>query len=116
MRILLNILWFIFGGFISFLEMVAVGMFCCVTLIGIPWGLQCFKIAGLAACPFGKEVEYEVGLRRYLRQHHMDSPFRMGDRTYKSCPGTYTLHHHRWYPVWKTVFQARCSYILSFRR
>ena len=61
MRIILNILWFIFGGFISFLEMVAVGMFCCVTLIGIPWGLQCFKIAGLAACPFGKEVEYEVG-------------------------------------------------------
>ena len=62
MRLLLNILWFIFGGFISFLELVLIGLICCITIVGIPWGMQCFKLAGLAACPFGKKVEYEGGV------------------------------------------------------
>lgn len=61
MRLILNILWLVLGGFISFFELVAVGLVCCVTIIGIPWGMQCFKIAGLAACPFGKEVVYDAG-------------------------------------------------------
>ena len=61
MRILLNILWFIFGGFISWLELVGIGLVCCITIIGIPWGVQCFKLAGLAASPFGKRVDYNVG-------------------------------------------------------
>ena len=62
MRILLNILWFIFGGFLSWLELVLIGLLCCITIIGIPWGRQCFKIAGLAAWPFGKEVTYNGGV------------------------------------------------------
>ena len=61
MRLLLNILWFICGGFISWIEQVIIGLICCITIIGIPWGKQCFKIAGLAAWPFGKEVVYDGG-------------------------------------------------------
>lgn len=37
------------------------GVLWCVTIIGIPVGLQCFKLAGLAFFPFGKEVAYGGG-------------------------------------------------------
>lgn len=51
-----NLLWIIFGGLIAALEWFICGLLCCLTLIGIPFGLQCFKIAGLVLAPFGKEV------------------------------------------------------------
>ena len=46
-RIPLNLLWLIFGFLL------------CITIIGIPWGKQHFKIAGLSLAPFGKDVELE---------------------------------------------------------
>lgn len=61
MSFLGNILWLIFGGFISGLAWILAGIICCITVIGIPIGLQCFKFAGLAFCPFGKEVVYGGG-------------------------------------------------------
>lgn len=66
MRLLLNILWFICGGFISWLELVGFGLLLCITIVGIPWGMQCFKLAGLAASPFGKEVVYDAGVSSAL--------------------------------------------------
>ena len=62
MRMIANILWFIFGGFISWLEWIIVGLLLCVTVIGIPWGIQCFKLAGLSFSPFGKKVTYHGGV------------------------------------------------------
>jgi uncharacterized membrane protein YccF (DUF307 family) len=56
-----NILWFIFGGFISGLSWLLAGFLWCITIIGIPVGLQCFKFAGLSFFPFGKEVVYGGG-------------------------------------------------------
>lgn len=53
-----NVLWFIFGGFISGLSWLIVGCLWCVTIIGIPVGKQCFKLAGLSFFPFGKKVVY----------------------------------------------------------
>lgn len=61
MGILGNILWFIFGGFAAGLSWVIAGIGWCITIIGIPIGLQCFKFAGLAFFPFGKEVTYGGG-------------------------------------------------------
>ncbi|MEW5738447.1 MAG: YccF domain-containing protein [Myxococcota bacterium] len=56
MRLLLNLLWAILGGgFILALEYLLAGLVCCITIVGIPFGLQCFKIAGLALFPFGKD-------------------------------------------------------------
>ena len=58
MKILANILWFIFGGFaLSFLWFVS-GIALCITIIGIPVGIQCFKFAVLILVPFGKEIHY----------------------------------------------------------
>ena len=56
-----NLLWFVFGGFISGLSWGLIGCLWCITIIGIPVGVQCFKIAGLSFFPFGKEVEYGGG-------------------------------------------------------
>ena len=61
MKIIGNILWFVFGGFLSGLGWVLAGCLWCITIIGIPIGTQCFKFAGLAFFPFGKEVVYGGG-------------------------------------------------------
>ena len=58
MRLLLNLLWIVFGGgFVLWLEYLLGGLILCLTIIGIPFGLQCFKIAGLALLPFGKDID-----------------------------------------------------------
>ena len=58
MSLLLNILWLVLGGGIVIaLEYFIVGVLLCLTIIGIPFGVQCFKIAGLALSPFGKEIQ-----------------------------------------------------------
>lgn len=56
-----NILWFLFGGLIGGLCWVLAGLIFCVTIVGIPVGMQCFKMARLAFFPFGKEVVYGGG-------------------------------------------------------
>jgi len=56
MNFLGNIIWLIFGGFLAAMGYVFGGFVLCVTIVGIPWGMQCFKIAGLVLWPFGKKV------------------------------------------------------------
>lgn len=61
-----NILWLIFGGFLSGLTWLIMGCLWCITIIGIPIGKQCFKFAMLAFLPFGKEVNYGGGVGSLL--------------------------------------------------
>lgn len=56
-----NAIWFLFGGCIMGLSWLLAGVLWCITIVGIPVGLQCFKLAGLAFFPFGKEVVYGGG-------------------------------------------------------
>lgn len=56
MRFLGNMIWFIFGGLIMGLSWPRIGLLWCITLIGIPVGIQYFKLAGLAFMPFGTSV------------------------------------------------------------
>ena len=53
---ILNVLWFVFGGVFLALEALINGVLLCITIIGIPFGLQCFKQAKLALLPFGAVV------------------------------------------------------------
>lgn len=66
MRTLGNILWFLFGGLIGGLAWTLAGCIWCITIIGIPFGLQCFKFASLAFFPFGKDVVYGGGSISFL--------------------------------------------------
>jgi len=56
MNIFGNIIWLIFGGLMAAIGYFIGGLILCITIIGIPWGLQCFKLAGLVLWPFGKKV------------------------------------------------------------
>lgn len=51
-----NIIWIIFGGFFNALGWFFTGCLWSITIVGIPIGLQCFKMARLQLAPFGKEV------------------------------------------------------------
>jgi len=56
MRLLLNILWFIFGGFISGSLWLLAGVLLAITVIGLPWTPAAFRMAGFSYWPFGKIV------------------------------------------------------------
>ena len=56
MSLIGNIVFFVFGGFIIFLGYVLGGILLCLTIVGIPFGVQCFKLAGGVLAPFGREV------------------------------------------------------------
>lgn len=62
MNLIGNILWILCGGLISSLSWLFAGIFWCITIIGIPYGLQCFKFSSLVLSPFGKEVVYDSGV------------------------------------------------------
>ena len=86
MRTIGNILWFIFGGLLGGLAWVFAGCIWCITIIGIPVGLQCFKFATLAFWPFGKEIVY-------------------GNGTWKPDSWLYMVYYDSWNSIWKAVFQ-----------
>ncbi|MBO9681638.1 MAG: YccF domain-containing protein [Flavisolibacter sp.] len=56
MNTLGNLIWLLFGGFFSALGYVIGGIVLCLTVVGIPFGLQCFKLAGFILWPFGREA------------------------------------------------------------
>lgn len=66
MKILLNILWFLGGGLIAAVTWTIAGLFWCITIIGIPMGIQCFKFAKLSLAPFGKEIKYGEKLSSFI--------------------------------------------------
>lgn len=56
MNLLGNLIWLIFGGLWSALGYFVGGVVLCLTIVGIPFGLQCFKLAGVVLWPFGREI------------------------------------------------------------
>ena len=66
MKTIGNILWLVFGGFWVACGWFLAGVIYCVFIIGIPVGLQCFKIARLVFWPFGKEIEYGTGAGSFI--------------------------------------------------
>lgn len=62
MTLLLNVLWFVFGGFISGTLWVFAGCLLALTIIGLPWTPAAFRMAGFSYFPFGKVVvDRDVG-------------------------------------------------------
>ena len=68
MSLIGNILWFIFGGLWSFLGYAIGGFFLCLTIVGIPFGMQAFKLGVATLTPFGKKL---------VASEHADSPLRV---------------------------------------
>ena len=51
-----NVIWFIFTGWLSFIIWMIAGILCCITIIFIPFGIKCFKLALFIAAPFGQGI------------------------------------------------------------
>ena len=56
LSIIMNILWLHFGGIETCIAHLLFGLFLCITIIGIPFGRQHFKMAAIALTPFGKQI------------------------------------------------------------
>ena len=56
LEVLVNLLWLVLFGWELFLAHLVVGALLCLTVIGIPFGVQAFKLSVLALWPFGREV------------------------------------------------------------
>jgi len=54
--LILNILWFIFGGFISGLVWLLGGLLLAITIVGLPWAGAAWRIGMFAFAPFGRQV------------------------------------------------------------
>jgi len=66
MKTLGNIIWFVFGGWLLWLSWFFIGILWCITIVGIPIGKQCFKLASVALWPFDKEVDLGGGAPSFL--------------------------------------------------
>jgi len=58
-----NILWFVVSGLWLGLSYIVAGLIACITIIGIPFGIQAFKLAGYVMWPFGRELRDSEGHR-----------------------------------------------------
>lgn len=54
--IIMNIIWLIFGGLWIAVSHAIFGLLLCITIIGIPFGLQHFKLTSIALTPFGRDI------------------------------------------------------------
>lgn len=64
MNLIGNIIWIIFGGLFIFFQYIFGGLVLCLTIVGIPFGIQCFKFAVVGLAPFGVKIthtSYGVG-------------------------------------------------------
>jgi uncharacterized membrane protein YccF (DUF307 family) len=61
MNLLGNIIWLLLGGLAAALGYIVGGFMLCLSIIGIPWGIQCFKLAAVVLWPFGKKIVPKEG-------------------------------------------------------
>lgn len=59
MSFLGNVIWLVFGGLLIFFEYLVGGLVLCLTIIGIPFGFQSFKLAQVALWPFDQKIEMQ---------------------------------------------------------
>ena len=114
MRVISNILWIILGGLIIAIGWALIGLVLCVTIIGIPLGLQAFKMAGLTLTPFGKTVRYGGGVGSTLANIIWVVLVGFGWRsvTWRAAE----LHHDHRHPVRHPVVQDGETGALAVRR
>ena len=86
-----NVLWFICGGFLSGLSWCLSGCLWCITIVGIPIGMQCFKFAALSFFPFGKE---------YFMDDHLRNSAGSGIRPVRHTD----VHYDRRNTIWSAAF------------
>jgi uncharacterized membrane protein YccF (DUF307 family) len=57
LNIIANVIWFFVGGLFTAIAWFITGLLLCITIVGIPFGVQNFKFAKFSLCPFGKKIQ-----------------------------------------------------------
>ena len=99
MKTLGNILWLLFGGVFIALEYFFASIILFVTIIGIPFGIQTMKLAGLALWPFGKEVILKEKASGCFTTF-MNLGAKMGS---KMCNYVFHKNLSKWHPIAKKL-------------
>ncbi len=60
MKFIGNLIWLLFGGIVNAILWFLAGVLLTITIIGIPFAKQCFKISRFVLWPFGKEIDYDL--------------------------------------------------------
>lgn len=55
-RLILNLLWLVFGGFVSGVAWLFGGLLLALTIVGLPWAFAAWRIAAYSFWPFGREI------------------------------------------------------------
>ncbi len=81
------------------------GCIWCITIIGIPVGLQCFKFATLGILAVWKRNRIWKWHVFVSGKSYMDYIFWMGNGTWKPDSWLYMVYYDSWNSIWKAVFQ-----------
>lgn len=105
MKTLGNIIWVIFGGFELALATLIAGIVMCATIVGIPVGVQLFKVALFTLWPFGKTVK-NVSLKGYKKVINIIWACVLGWVYFFTLFSyrCYFLYNNYRYSIWKTIF------------
>lgn len=102
MGCLMNILWLLLGGIFTAIEYLIASLLMMITIIGIPFGMQTLKLAGLALWPFGKEVRSGArsGGCLYILMNILW--IFLGDLDLSFTPGFWSniVYYYYWYSFW----------------
>jgi len=116
MGCLMNLLWLLLGGIFTAVEYLISSLLMMLTIIGIPFGMQTLKLAGLALWPFGKEVRsgnrsggcfYILMNILWIFLGDLDVSVTFGFRGY-------IVHYHYRNPFWITTLQVGSFGIIAF--
>jgi uncharacterized membrane protein YccF (DUF307 family) len=66
MSLMGNIIWLVFGGFFAGMGYILGGLGLCLTIIGIPFGIQSIKLGVATLTPFGKDVKVDPDAGGFL--------------------------------------------------
>lgn len=115
MRLLGNILWLILGGLCLAVGWAVIGLVLCVTIVGIPLGVQAFKMAGLTLTPFGKTVVYGGGVGSMLLNIVWFVLAGVWMAIGYVCARTAELHYHHRHSVRYPVVQNGQTGVMAVR-
>ena len=109
----MNLLWLLLGGIFTAVEYLISSLLMMITIIGIPFGIQTLKLAGLALWPFGKEVRsgQRSGGCLYVLMNILG---RHLDLSVTFSFWSNFVYHYYWYSLWFTTLQIGGFGIVSF--
>ncbi len=98
MSVLGNIIWLVFGGFVTGLGYILGGLVLCLTIIGIPFGIQAIKLGTATMTPFGRKIVEDANPNSTLKSAECGVAISLwlGDRSGASLPCRPFSDHHYW--------------------